>query len=55
MSKRMVKKQQMRRSQKGTLLLLHVCTRILNGELRNEFQKWCPRFDHHKEELSLAA
>ncbi len=54
-SKRMVKKQQMRWSQKGAHLLLQVGTRVLNGELRNEFRKWYPSFDHGSEELPLAA
>jgi hypothetical protein len=51
----MVKKQQMRWSQKGAHLLLQIRTRVLNGELRDEFKKWYPSFDHDGEELPLAA
>ena len=54
-SKRMVKKQQMRWSQEGAHLLLQIRTRVLNGELRNEFRKWYPRFDQGGEELPLVA
>ncbi len=54
-SKRMVKKQQMRWSQKGAHLLLQVRTRVLNGELQDEFRKWYPSFGHGSEELPLAA
>ena len=54
-SKRMVKKQQMRWSQKGAHLLLQVRTRVLDGELRDEFRKWYPSFDQNDEELPLAA
>jgi len=38
-SKRMVKKQQMRWSQQGAHLLLQVRTRVLNDELREIFQR----------------
>jgi hypothetical protein len=41
-SKRMVKKQQMRWSQRGAHLLLQVRTRELNGEFRNTFGRWYP-------------
>jgi hypothetical protein len=54
-SKRVVKKQQMRWSQKGAHLLLQIRTRVLNGELRDEFKKWYPNFDNQEEELPLAA
>jgi DNA-directed RNA polymerase subunit RPC12/RpoP len=54
-SKRMVKKQQMRWSQKGAHLLLQIRTRVLNGELRDEFRKWYQNFDNQKEGLPLAA
>jgi hypothetical protein len=54
-SKRMVKKQQMRWSQRGAHLLLQIRTRVLNGELRDEFKKWYPNFDNQEEELPLAA
>jgi hypothetical protein len=51
----MVKKQQMRWSQKGAHLLLQIRTLVLNGELRDEFKKWYPSLDHDKEELPFAA
>jgi hypothetical protein len=54
-SKRMVKKQQMRWSQRGAHLLLQIRTRVLNGELREEFKKWYPNFDQSDEELPMAA
>lgn len=41
-SKRMVKRQQMRWSQRGAHLLLQVRTRALDGVLRNEFVRWYP-------------
>ncbi len=43
-SKRMVKKQQMRWSQQGAHLLLQIRTRVLNDELREIFHQWYPRF-----------
>ena len=39
-SKRMVKKQQMRWSRRGAHLLLQVRTRELNGDLRGTFDRW---------------
>ena len=54
-SKRMVKKQQMRWSQKGAHLLLQVRTRVLNDELRDVFRQWYPNFTQGDEELPLAA
>jgi hypothetical protein len=39
-SKRFVKKQQMRWTPKGAHLLLQVRTRVLNGELNQKFQQW---------------
>ena len=47
-SKRMVKKQQMRWSQKGAHLLLQVRTRVLNDELRELFRQWHPNFNKNK-------
>ncbi len=55
MSKRIVKKQQMRWSQQGAHFLLQVRTRILNDELRDIFQKWYPNFTQSDEEQRLAA
>jgi hypothetical protein len=51
----MVKKQQMRWSQRGAHLLLQIRTRVLNGELRDEFQKWYPSFNQGDEKLPMAA
>ena len=41
-SKRMVKKQQMRWTPKGAHLLLQVRTRVLNDELGDDFRRWYP-------------
>ena len=54
-SKRMVKKQQMRWSQKGAHLLLQIRTRVLNDELREVFRQWYPNFDQGDEDQKLAA
>ena len=43
-SKRMVKKQQMRWSQRGAHLLLQIRTRVLNGEWEATFRTWFPGF-----------
>jgi hypothetical protein len=43
-SKRMVKKQQMRWTPRGAHLLLQVRTRVLNDELGAVFQRWYPAF-----------
>jgi hypothetical protein len=44
-SKRMVKRQPMRWSQKGAHLLLQVRTQVLNQELRGTFRDWYPDMD----------
>ena len=54
-SKRMVKKQQMRWSQQGAHLLLQVRTRVLNDELRDVFRQWYPNFAQEDEDRRLAA
>jgi hypothetical protein len=54
-SKRMVKKQQMRWSQQGAHWLLQVRTRVLNDELREIFQQWYPRFVEQEPPLKKAA
>ena len=59
-SKRMVKKQQMRWTPEGAHLLLQVRTRTLNGDLAATFRAWYPAFtlDDHTiptEELPAAA
>lgn len=41
-SKRMVKKQQMRWSKKGAHLLLQVRTKVLDGDWRETFERWYP-------------
>ncbi|MFW6069814.1 MAG: hypothetical protein ACOC9X_02115, partial [bacterium] len=41
-SRRMVKKQQMRWTQEGAHLLLQVRTKTLNGDLRDAFCGWNP-------------
>src|SRR5271165_2232931 len=42
--KRMVKKQQMRWSQRGAHLLLQIRTRVLDEEWENTFRRWYPDF-----------
>jgi hypothetical protein len=58
-SKRMVKKQQLRWTPEGAHLLLQARTRTLNGELAATFGSWHPAFtleDHAvAEELPAAA
>jgi hypothetical protein len=52
-SKRFVKKQQMRWTPRGAHLLLQVRVRVLNDELRTAFQRWYPKLlDKQKEELA---
>ncbi len=46
-SKRMVKKQQMRWSKRGAHLLLQIRTRVLNGEWEATFRQWYPGFRAH--------
>jgi hypothetical protein len=48
-SKRMVKKQQMRWSARGAHLLLQVRTRALNDTLADDFRRWYPGFTHTSE------
>ena len=43
-SKRMVKKQQMRWTPRGAHLLLQVRTRVLNDQLADDFHRWYPGF-----------
>ena len=42
-SKRFVKKQQMRWTKRGAHLLLQTRTKVLNGDLRDQFEKWYPK------------
>jgi hypothetical protein len=51
-SKRMVKKQQMRWSQRGAHLLLQIRTRVLNGEWEATFRTWYPGFRVHTPPLA---
>jgi hypothetical protein len=43
-SRRMVKKQQMRWSHRGAHLLLQIRTRVLNGDWEDVFRRWYPGF-----------
>jgi hypothetical protein len=52
-SKRMVKKQQMRWTPRGAHLLLQVRTRALNDTLTNDYQRWYPNFTHTTEADTL--
>lgn len=54
-SKRMVKKQPMRWSQKGAHLLLQVRTQVLNAELRETFREWYPEMDSQRANEDCAA
>ena len=45
-SKRMVKKQQMRWTPRGAHLLLQVRTRVLNDDLADDFRRWHSGFTH---------
>lgn len=54
-SKRMVKKQQMRWTPRGAHLLLQVRTRVLNDTLDDDFHRWYPGFTHQPDELQAAA
>jgi len=54
-SKRMVKKQQMRWSHQSAHWLLQVRTRVLNDELRETIQQWYPRFVQKEQPLKKAA
>ena len=54
-SKRMVKKQQMRWSPRGAHLLLQIRTRVLNDDLANDFHRWYPSFTHTPPQENIAA
>ena len=54
-SKRMVKKQQMRWTRRGAHLLLQVRTRVLNDDLRADFERWYPGLKAGKEPTHEAA
>ena len=54
-SKRMVKKQQMRWSPRGAHPLLQLRTRVLNDSLADDFRRWHPGFTHVPDRQALAA
>lgn len=54
-SKRMVKKQQMRWTPQGAHLLLQVRTRVLNDQLASDFHRWYPNFTRAPDTTALAA
>ena len=54
-SKRMVKKQQMRWTKRGAHLLLQVRTKVINNEWRDTFCRWYPNMVSVDEELEMAA
>jgi hypothetical protein len=54
-SKRMVKRQQMRWTLRGAHLLLQVRTRVLNDELADVFRRWYPEFDRRGNDEEPAA
>jgi len=54
-SKRMVKKQQMRWTPRGAHLLLQVRTRVLNDQLAGDFHGWYPGLSRTPDPVALAA
>ena len=54
-SKRMVKKQQMRWTPQGAHLLLQVRCRVLNEQLADDFHRWYPAFTRAPETAAPAA
>jgi hypothetical protein len=54
-SKRMVKKQQMRWTPQGAHLLLQIRTRVLNDQLASDFHRWYPNFTQAPDTAVLAA
>ena len=54
-SRRMVKKQQMRWSPRGAHLLLQLRTRVLNDSLADDFHRWHLGFTHVPDRQTLAA
>src|SRR5262245_23695267 len=54
-SKRMVKKQHMKWSERGAHLLLQVRTQVLNGDLRQWFSRWYPGMEEGSEPVLLDA
>jgi hypothetical protein len=54
-SKRFVKKQQMRWTKKGAHLLLQVRTQVLNEDLRPTFERWYPTMTSTDVSATMAA
>jgi len=54
-SKRMVKRQQMRWTKRGAHLLLQIRTRVLNEDLRNTFSRWYPGMETDSKAQAIAA
>lgn len=54
-SKRFVKKQQMRWTKRGAHLLLQTRTQVLNEELKSVFQRWYPGMGEANGEVNMAA
>jgi hypothetical protein len=54
-SKRLVKRHQMKWSPRGAHLVLQTGTRVLNDELRQTFQRWYPGMQNAEVELKDAA
>ena len=54
-SKRMVNKQQMRRSLACAQLFLQVRTQVLNNDLTADFRRWYPSFTHRGGRVEPAA
>jgi hypothetical protein len=54
-SKRMVKKQQMRWTPRGAHLLLQIRTRVLNNQLPDDFHRWYPGFRRRPDTAALTA
>jgi hypothetical protein len=54
-SKRFVKKQQMRWTKRGAHLLLQMRIQVLNGELRTVFQRWYPALADGEDNVQMAA
>jgi hypothetical protein len=54
-SKRFAKRQQMRWTPTGAHQLLQVRTRVLNGQLRGDFERWHPELRSSAERSRMAA
>lgn len=54
-AKRFCKKQQMQWTKKGAHAMLLVRTKVLNGDLADNFRKWYPKFEIQEEKLGNAA